>query len=220
MNPPEPADCLLVSELYRSIQGESSFAGRPCVFVRLTGCPLHCAWCDTAYAFQGGRLMGLDEIMSAVAEYKTSLVEVTGGEPLAQAACPALLGRLCEAGYEVLLETSGSIDISPVDPRVVKIMDIKCPGSGQAQANRWENLTRLGPRDELKFVLAGRADYEWARAVVRDYSLGKARPIHFSPVFGALEPAQLARWILEDNLEARLQLQWHKIIWPGETRGV
>jgi 7-carboxy-7-deazaguanine synthase len=217
---PAPKGTLLVSELYRSIQGESTFAGRPCAFIRLTGCPLRCAWCDSAFAFTGGRRLALAQVLDEVGALGLPLVEVTGGEPLAQPGCLGLLGALCDSGYEVLLETSGALDIAPVDARVVKIVDIKCPGSGEEAANRWENLARLGPRDELKFVLAGRADYDWARAILERHQLGLPRPIHFSPVFGAVEPAQLAEWILRDALPVRLHLQLHKLVWPGRTREV
>ena len=172
MNPPSSptesstAATLLISELYCSIQGESSYAGRPCGFIRLTGCPLRCVWCDTEYAFTGGERMTIEDVLTEAAGWGVGLVEVTGGEPLAQDACLALLTRLCDAGYEVLLETSGSIDITPVDPRVVKIIDVKCPGSGEEKANRWENLPSLNPRDEIKFVLADRRDYDWAKEVI------------------------------------------------------
>jgi 7-carboxy-7-deazaguanine synthase len=211
----------MVNELYASIQGESTYSGRPCVFVRLTGCPLRCSWCDSAYAFQGGERMALEEILARVSELGLRLVEVTGGEPLVQPGCLELLTRLCDTGYEVLLETGGALDVSGVDARVVKIVDVKCPGSGEAAANRWANMDLLGPRDELKFVLAGREDYDWACGVLEEYGLeGAVRPIHFSPVHGRLEPAELARWILEDRLTVRLHLQWHKRIWPGLDRGI
>jgi 7-carboxy-7-deazaguanine synthase len=164
--------------------------------------------------------MAVDEILAAVAALGVPLVEVTGGEPLAQPNCLRLLHELCEAGYEVLLETSGALDVAAVDPRVAKIVDVKCPGSGEAAANRWENLAHLTPRDELKFVLAGREDYEWARAVVRDRALEGRHPLLFSTVFGSLAPPDLAAWILEDRLNVRLQLQLHKILWPGQTQGI
>lgn len=220
MTTDSPANAkLLVNELYRSIQGESTYAGLPCGFIRLTGCPLRCVWCDTEYAFTGGRRLSIPEILSEVAGWGVPLVEVTGGEPLAQPECPALLSALCDAGYRVLLETSGAIDVSGVDPRVVKIIDIKCPGSGEETANRWENLTLLAPADEIKFVLADRADYEYAREIIRKNSL-EGRVLLFSPVHGKLDPAQLAAWMLEDRSPARLQLQLHKYLWPGETKGV
>lgn len=217
---PAPPLTLLVSELYRSIQGESSYAGRPCAFIRLTGCPLRCVWCDSEFAFYGGGRKSIEEIVSEVAYMDVRLVEVTGGEPLAQPACVPLLGTLCDAGYEVLLETSGAIDVGPVDPRVVKIVDIKCPGSGEEACNRWENLAVLGPRDEIKFVLADRTDYEYARAVIRDRGLKRSGGLLMSAVQGRLDPAVLAEWILEDGLDVRLQVQLHKILWPGRDRGV
>lgn len=212
---------LLVNELYRSLQGESTWAGLPCAFVRLTGCPLRCTWCDTEYAFTGGRRMSIEEILSEVAYMDVPLVEVTGGEPLAQPGCPPLLKSLCDAGFTVLIETSGALDVGPVDPRVIKIMDLKCPGSGEVESNRWENLEKLGPRDEIKFVIADRRDYEWAREVVRERRLDEGgRALLFSPVHGSLDTADLAAWILEDALPVRMQLQLHKLIWPDKTRGV
>ncbi len=217
---PAPGNTLLVNELYCSLQGESSFAGLPCAFVRLTGCPLRCVWCDTEYAFTGGDRMSIESIVAQVEKMNVRLVEVTGGEPLAQPECAALLTALCDAGHEVLLETSGSIDVSPVDPRVVKIMDLKCPGSGEEKANRWENLDRLGPRDEIKFVIADRRDYEWARETIRERKLEERGGLLFSAVHGSLEPTQLAAWILEDGLTVRLQIQLHKQLWPDRTSGV
>jgi 7-carboxy-7-deazaguanine synthase len=211
---------LMVSELYRSIQGESSYAGRPCAFIRLTGCPLRCVWCDSEFAFYGGRRMSLEAIVSEVAHMGVRLVEVTGGEPLAQPGCLALLATLCDAGFEVLLETSGAFDIAPVDPRVVKIVDVKCPGSGEEPSNRWANLDALGPRDEIKFVLADRADYEYARDVIRAHGLERRGGLLMSAVHGRLDPARLAEWILEDGLEVRLQIQLHKVLWPDRDRGV
>jgi 7-carboxy-7-deazaguanine synthase len=217
--PPRVAT-LQISEIYRSIQGESTHAGRPCAFVRLTGCPLRCVWCDTAFAFAGGECIELPAILERVAALGVRLVEVTGGEPLAQPACLKLLTALCDAGHEVLLETSGALDIAPVDPRVVKILDIKCPGSGESARNRWENLKHLGARDEIKLVIADRADYEWARRIVGEFALADARPTHFSPVWGRLDPAELADWILEDGLSARPHLQLHKLLWPNRRREV
>ncbi len=211
---------LLVSELYASIQGESSHAGRPCGFIRLTGCPLRCVWCDTEHAFHGGRRMTIADVLETVSGWGLRLVEVTGGEPLAQPACLALLRALGDAGYETLLETSGAIDVAGVDPRVIKIVDVKCPGSGEAEANRWENLDRLGPRDEIKFVLADRTDYDWARRVIAERGLAGRPGLLFSPVHGRLDPAALARWMIEDRLPARLQIQLHKVLWPGRDRGV
>jgi len=213
-------DRLKIHEIYLSIQGESSFAGRPCVFVRLTGCQMRCVWCDTEHAFYEGSLRTLDEILDEVAEFDCGVVEVTGGEPLLQPAVHPLMTRLCDAGYEVLLETGGGLDIVPVDPRVRRIVDVKCPGSGEAENNRWENLDDLRATDELKFVLAGRADYDWARRVVAERALAGRCPIHFSPVWGALDPAELAEWIVADRLPVRLGLQLHKLLWGPETRGV
>lgn len=219
--PPTPLDPrLLVSEIYASIQGESTFVGLPCAFVRLTGCPLRCVWCDTEYAFHGGTRIAVSEIVERVLAFGLPLVEVTGGEPLAQPECLALLRSLCDAGLKVLLETSGAIEVSGVDPRVVKIVDVKCPGSGEERSNRWENLAALGPRDEVKFVLAGREDYDYARRVIAERRLAGRVGVLFSPVHGAIDPAELARWIGEDRLPVRLQLQLHKILWPAATRGV
>jgi 7-carboxy-7-deazaguanine synthase len=211
---------LKVHEIFRSIQGEAGRAGRPCVFVRLTGCQMRCVWCDTDYAFYDGTWMTLDEIVARVASYGCPLVELTGGEPLLQPDVHPLIERLCDAGYEVLLETGGGLDIAPVDPRVVRIVDLKCPGSGESEHNRWENLADLRPTDELKFVLAGRADYDWARGVIAERGLAARCPIYFQPVWGALEAATLAGWILEDRLPVRLSLQLHKLLWGPERRGV
>lgn len=213
---------LLVNEIYLSLQGESTFAGLPCVFVRLTGCPLRCVWCDTEYAFAGGDRLSVASVLERVASLGVARVEVTGGEPLAQPACLELLRALCDAGHEILLETSGAIDLAGVDPRVAKIMDLKCPGSGESQSNKWENLALLGARDEIKFVLANRADYEWARGVARERGLERAFPgrVLFSAVHASLPLAELAAWIIEDRLDVRLQIQLHKLLWPAETRGV
>lgn len=211
---------LLINELFTSIQGESTYAGRPCTFIRLTGCPLRCRWCDSAFAYTGGERLTGQTILERVRALGQPLVEVTGGEPLAQPACPALLRDLCDAGYEVLLETNGAMDLEPVDPRVIKIIDVKCPSSGESDKNRWDQLTQLGPKDELKFVIAGRTDYLWARQALIDNVLQGARPIHFSPVQGELDPALLASWIIEDHLAVRLHLQLHKIIWPNAVSGV
>lgn len=210
---------LRVTEIFHSIQGESSHAGRPCVFVRLTGCPLRCRWCDTEYAFQGGESLELEEILERVGAFDCSLVEVTGGEPLAQSECPRLLRALADSGYEVLLETSGALSTESVDPRVKTILDLKCPDSGEGGRNLWENLDRLGPHDEIKLVIAGREDYEWAAGVVRSHRLDRWT-VHFSPVWGEVDPGELARWILEDRLPVRMQLQMHKVLFGAETRGV
>jgi 7-carboxy-7-deazaguanine synthase len=214
---------LKIHEIFHSIQGESTHAGRPCTFVRLTGCQMRCVWCDTDYAFYEGGWMTLDEIAARVAAIGCPLVEVTGGEPLLQPAVHELMTRLCDEGYEVLLETGGGLDISGVDPRVRRIVDVKCPASGEAANNRWENLAHLRAGDELKFVLADEGDYAWARGVIAERALGElGLAIHFSPVVGprGLEPAALAGWILRDRLPVRLGLQLHKIVWGAERRGV
>ncbi len=209
---------LKISEIFYSLQGEASRAGLPTVFVRLTGCPLRCVWCDTEYAFTGGRNMPLADILAAVASYGVQPVCVTGGEPLAQKNCLPLLKALCDAGHDVSLETSGAIDIAAVDSRVARIVDLKAPGSGEAAKNCWQNLEYLSARDELKFVLKDRADYEWARDIVIERGLAARTPLLFSPVQGTLEPRQLAEWILADRLPVRLQLQLHKLLW-GNMRG-
>ena len=211
---------LKIYEIFYSIQGESTFAGRPCVLVRLTGCQMRCSWCDTEYAFHGGAWMGLEEVMEKVAAFGCPLVEVTGGEPLLQPACLPLLTTLCDAGYEVLLETGGGFDIAPVDPRVRRILDIKCPASGESANNRWENLAGLRATDEVKFVVADRADYDWAKGVIAERELAGVCPLHFSPVWESCPPAELAAWILADRLPVRLTLQQHKILWGKDTRGV
>ncbi len=209
-----------VTEVFHSIQGESSFAGQPCVFVRLTGCPLRCAWCDSEYAFSDGTDMAIEEILAKVQAYHCPLVEVTGGEPLHQPESFTLIERLCSDGYEVLLESSGAIDISSVDPRAHVILDVKCPGSGMADRMRWENLALLRTKDEAKFVIKDRADYEWARSIVTQYELATWCTVLFGPVFGDLDLRQLAEWILADRLPVRLQVQLHKIIWDPDMRGV
>lgn len=211
------APTLRVTEIFHSLQGESTRAGLPTVFVRLSGCPLRCHWCDTAYAFGGGESLTIPVIIERVAAHDCATVCVTGGEPLAQAACLPLLAALCDAGYSVSLETSGALDITGVDPRVARIVDIKAPGSGEAARNRWENLAALRPTDELKLVLASRADYEWAKkSVLAGRQL--PCPVLFSPVWETLPPAQLAQWIVEDRLPVRFQLQLHKLLW-GTQRG-
>jgi 7-carboxy-7-deazaguanine synthase len=209
-----------VSEIYRSIQGESSFAGLPCAFVRLTGCNLRCAWCDTTHAFAGGTSLDVEEAARRAGALGVRLVEVTGGEPLWQAGCLPLLRRLCDRGHTVLLETGGSLDIAPVDPRVHRIVDVKPPGSGMAHRNRWANLALVGPRDEVKFVLADRADYEWARAVIREHGLEARTRVLLSAGFGALEARDLVGWMLEDGLDARFQVQLHKVVWEPDRTGV
>jgi len=208
-----------VTEIFHSIQGESSHAGRPCVFVRLTGCNLRCRWCDSEYTFTGGEKITLDDVVARVKSYGCDLVEITGGEPLAQAEAFELIRRLCDDGLEVLIETSGSIDIAPVDRRAKIILDVKCPGSGEAEKNRWSNLGELREHDEIKFVIADRADYDWARQVIADRGLA-GRTILFSPVWGELDLRPLAEWMLADRVPARLQTQLHKHIWGAEARGV
>ena len=209
-----------ITEIFHSIQGEASFAGRPCVFVRLTGCQMRCVWCDTAYAFHGGEWRTLDAVVEAVRAFGCPLVEVTGGEPLLQPGVHPLMTRLCDEGFEVLLETGGGLDIKSVDRRVRRIVDVKCPGSGESANNRWENLDDLRAGDELKFVIADRADYEWARETIAARALIRRCPIHLAPVWGGLEPAELAAWILADRLAVRLSLQIHKLLWGPEARGV
>ncbi|HSM07573.1 MAG TPA: radical SAM protein [Gemmatimonadota bacterium] len=211
-----------ITEIFHSIQGESSYAGRPCVFVRTTGCNLRCAWCDTAYSFHGGRDMTVDEIVAEIRCLGPGcrLVELTGGEPLLQKDVGALADTLLAAGYTVLCETSGSVPVDRVPPAVVKIVDFKCPGSGEVEANDWANLDRLDPtRDELKFVIADREDYEWARRQVKERDLGRFT-VHFSPEFEGMERRALAAWILSDGLPVRLQLQLHKFVWDPAMRGV
>lgn len=213
---------LKVNEVFYSIQGESTYAGRPCVFVRLTGCNLRCSYCDTQYAYEEGGIMEVNHIFEQVAPYQCRLVEITGGEPLVQDDTPILIESLLDDGYEVLLETNGSMDISRVDERCVKIVDIKCPSSGMIKKNDLDNLGRLTTRDELKFVLGTREDYEYAKKIVAYKQLDPKRinPVNFSPIFGQLNPKILSEWILEDHLDVRLHLQLHKYIWGPETRGV
>lgn len=211
---------LRVTEIFHSIQGESTYVGQPCIFVRLTGCPLRCTWCDTEYSFYGGTTLSIDEILNKVREYGCQLVEVTGGEPLAQPEALPLIARLCDAGYTVLIETSGAIDVQPVDQRAKLILDVKCPGSGMTDRMHWPNLDRVTAKDEAKFVLASRADYEWARGIVAQYRLVERCTVLFSPVFGSLDLRPLAEWILADRLPVRFQLQMHKYIWAPDMRGV
>lgn len=214
-----PADSLLLVETYLSLQGESTRAGVPCWFIRTARCNLRCHWCDSAFTFKGGVRRPLDEVVAEALGSGAATVEVTGGEPLLQRAVLPLMERLCDAGRTVLLETSGSLDVGGVDPRVVRIVDLKPPGSGEADRNRWENLPLLAERDEVKFVLADRADYEWAREVVRTRLRGLPPVILLSPVHGVLDPRDLAAWMLEDRLPARLNLQIHRVVW-GDARGV
>jgi 7-carboxy-7-deazaguanine synthase len=208
-----------ITEIFFSIQGESSHAGRPCVFVRLTGCNLRCTWCDSEYTFTGGERMSLDEVVAQVQSYGCKLVEITGGEPLAQAEAFELITRLCDDGYEVLIETSGSIDVTPVDPRAKLILDVKCPGSGEESKNRWSNLEHLRPHDEIKFVIADRADYDWAKQVIAERGLDRWTLL-LSPVWGTMEMKALAEWMLADRLPARFQTQLHKHIWGADVHGV
>jgi len=209
-----------ITEIFHSIQGESSYVGQPCVFVRLTGCPLRCTWCDTDYAFYGGQERSIDEVLAQVQDYECPLVEVTGGEPLVQIECLPFMTRLCDAGYTVLIETSGAVDIAPVDPRVHVILDVKCPGSAMTDRMHWPNLSRLTAKDEAKFVLADRADYDWAREILAQYDLGVRCKVLFSPVFGKVDVRELAEWILADRLPVRFQIQLHKHIWASDMRGV
>src|SRR6202521_552451 len=210
---------LRVTEIFHSIQGESSHAGRPCVFVRLTGCNLRCRCCDSKYTFTGGEKMSLDAIMERVRDYGCNLVELTGGEPLAQTESLDLIRQLCDERFEVLIETSGSIDIEPVDRRAKIILDIKCPGSGESSKNRWANLDHLKSVDEIKFVIADRADYEWSKTIIDDRKLQRWT-ILMSPVWGEMDMKSLAEWMLADRLPARFQTQLHKHIWGAEARGV
>lgn len=211
---------LKINEIFHSIQGESRHAGRPCVFVRLTACNLRCVWCDTAYAFEEGSDMTVGEVLDRVGVHRTPYVLVTGGEPLLQEGVHALIAELLERGHEVAIETGGSLDLAPLDRRVMVVMDLKCPGSGMMDRNRWENLELLKPTDEIKFVIADRTDYEWSREMVRRHDLAGRCGILFSPVHGPLHPRLLSEWILADALPVRLQLQLHKYIWPADARGV
>src|SRR5580765_2939042 len=207
---------LRVTEIFHSIQGESSHVGRPCVFVRLTGCNLRCRWCDSEYTFTGGEKLSLDDVVGRVERYGCKLVEITGGEPLAQTEAFDLIRRLADDGFEVLIETSGSIDITPVDRRAKIILDVKCPGSGEVEKNRWENLEHLRAHDEIKFVIADRADYEWARRVVEERRLDRWTVL-FSPVWGEMDMKALAEWMLADRILVRFQTQLHKHIWGADV---
>lgn len=214
-------DTLVIHEIYASVQGESTFAGLPCTFVRTTGCNLRCTWCDTTQAFYGGTRTPRAEVLARALSFGTPLVELTGGEPLLQPGSFELMRELCDAGRTVLVETSGEADVSHVDPRVHKIMDLKAPGSGESHRNRWSNLDHITERDELKFVLASREDYEWMRDVIRDRLLTERTPkLLASTVFGKLSPKQLVEWVMADALPVRVQLQMHKYIWAPETQGV
>jgi 7-carboxy-7-deazaguanine synthase len=210
-----------IDEIFCSIQGEGSRRGRPCTFVRLTGCPLRCRWCDTTYAFHGGEDLPVEQVLERVAGYRPRLVCVTGGEPLAQESVHELMGALLDRGYEVVLETSGALDARRVDPRVVRILDLKAPGSGESARNHWPTFDELRPTDEVKFVIADRADFDWALEVIRERGLtASVACVLLSPVHGELEGAKLAEWMLEEDLPLVLQLQEHKILWPGVERGV
>ncbi len=209
---------LKITEIFLSLQGEARDTGRPSSFVRLTGCPLRCTYCDTAYAFHGGRWMTVDQVLAAVEAHGVRPVCVTGGEPLAQRNCLHLLQALCEHGHEVSLETSGAVDLSGVDPRVTKIMDLKTPASGEAHRNRWENLDHLSSNDQVKFVICDRGDYLWSRDVLQRHGIPARCEVLFSPCWTRQDPAELAQWILDDRLPVRLQLQLHKLLW-GEVPG-
>jgi len=211
------ADTLRISEIFFSLQGETSRAGLPTVFVRLTGCPLRCTYCDTTYAFTGGQTMPLPEIMAAVAQHAPRYVTVTGGEPLAQKNSLPLLRALCDAGYAVSLETGGMLDISAVDARVMIVLDIKTPASGEVEKNHWSNLEQIKPQDEIKFVLCDEADYQWAKQVLHEHKLAARCGVLFSPAQGQLDARELAEWILRDHLPVRFQLQLHKLLWGNEA---
>lgn len=213
---------VVVNEVYASVQGEGTRAGRPCVFVRLTGCGLRCAWCDTSYAFHEGARRAVDDVVADVVARGIDLVLLTGGEPLEQPGCLTLARRLCDAGLEVTIETGGHVDTTPLDPRVVRIVDVKCPASGMSERNRWANLAALRAQDEVKFVVQDRADVDYAYRVIAEHRLEeKGCALLLSPVHGALDPAQLAAWLVERPARgARLNLQLHKLVWPAATRGV
>jgi 7-carboxy-7-deazaguanine synthase len=212
------AGLLKITEIFHSLQGEALQSGLPTVFVRLTGCPLRCVYCDSEYAFYGGQWMHFDDIVAEIRRHGTPYVCVTGGEPLAQKRCAELLKRLCDEGFEVSLETSGAIDIAAADRRVSRVMDLKTPGSGEVLKNLWSNLEELTPHDQIKFVICSRSDYEWARGQLRDRELNRICPVLFSPSWGVVEARELAEWILEDQLPVRLQLQLHKLLW-GDVPG-
>ena len=209
-----------INEIYLSVQGESTHTGLPCIFIRLTGCNLRCSWCDTAYAFHEGKNMSIDEILQKVENFGIHLVEITGGEPLMQDNVYTLMKRLIEKGYKVMLETGGSISLERVPKDVIKIMDLKCPGSGEQEKNNLDNLKLLAPHDEVKFVILDKKDYEWSRDIIKKYKINETAHILLSPVFEKLELKEMVKWILEDRLPVRLQTQLHKIIWDKNTIGV
>jgi 7-carboxy-7-deazaguanine synthase len=211
---------LTVNEVFFSVQGEGTRAGLPCVFLRLTGCPLRCTWCDTAYAFHEGSRREEDELLAQMDAYPCRLAQVTGGEPLAQPAAFSFVTRLLDRGWQVLVETSGHIPLDALDARAVAVMDVKAPGSGESHRMDWSNLERLKATDEVKLVILDRRDYEWSRDLVRERRLDERCTVLFSPVHGALDPGQLARWVLDDGLPVRVQVQLHKYLWPGVERGV
>lgn len=209
-------DALRITEVFYSLQGESRTVGLPTVFIRLTGCPLRCQYCDTSYAFTGGQWMSIDEVIARVQQYPSKWITVTGGEPLAQKNCLPLLSRLCDAGYLVSLETSGALPVKDVDPRVIKVMDLKTPGSGEVDRNLLENLDYLSPQDQIKFVICDEQDYHWALQIIEDYRLTDKCEVLMSPSYGQMNATQLADWILRDGLKVRFQLQLHKILWGDE----
>ena len=211
---------LEVTEIYKSVQGESTYMGLPCIFIRLTGCNLRCVWCDTTHAFHNGEKLSIQQIIDKVKSYDIKLVEITGGEPLLQKEVFPLMESLLKNEFKVMLETSGSLAINNVPAKVIKIIDLKCPGSGEENKNLWENLNHLTPTDEIKFVIADKADYEWSKKVLQDYELDKKVTVLFSPVFEKLKLKDLTEWILEDNLPVRLHTQLHKYIWDQKTIGV
>ena len=208
-----------ITEIYKSIQGESSYAGLPCIFVRTTGCDLRCSWCDSEFTFTGGTTLSVDQILGEVEKLSCDLVELTGGEPMLQPDIFELAVRLADTGYTVLIETGGHRDISALDPRVIRIMDLKCPASGECEKNLWSNIERLRPTDEVKFVIADRGDYEWALATIRKHGLEDRVGLLISTAFGSIAPAQVVEWMLGDKMRARFQLQLHKYIWDPEARG-
>lgn len=223
MNNPKPVekkDALRINEIFYSIQGESSYAGMPCIFLRLTYCNLQCNFCDTEYAFYDGEYKSFDKIISEIKKYNCSLIEITGGEPLVQKNVLPFMTMLCDDGYEVLIETGGHMDISGIDKRVKRIMDIKCPGSGESEKNYWQNLNFITEADQVKFVINDRADYDWANNIIKEHNLSKKCPILMSPSFNKVENKTLAEWILADQLNVRFQLQMHKYIWSPDQRGV